>query len=182
MPKWLTTSALAAFAAAVALAGGEAEAGTRLRFHYAPFYGPYDPGPEWVPPPRYYYYYEEPQPDRFYEYDESYYEPEYAGPGEEPAPVKPRKKLKPSASQAPVAAKKKTTVAKATTEEVQPKTTAALSCDKATAIVAGFGFATIKAEDCDGKVYAFSATRDGKAYAIKLSAASGELTEVRKLQ
>jgi hypothetical protein len=182
MPKWLTTSALAAFTAAIALAGSEAEAGTRLRFHYSPFYGLYDPGPEWMPPPRYYYYFDEPEPGRFYEYDESYYEPEYLGPDEEPAPVKPRKKLKPAAASVPDAAKKKTAVAKATTAEAQPKSTAALSCDKATAIVSGYGFATVKAEDCEGQVYAFNATRGGKAYAIKLSAVSGELTEVKKLQ
>jgi hypothetical protein len=167
MLKWLSTGALAAITAAIALAGSEAEAGGRLRFHYAPVYGFYQPGPEWLPPPRYYYYFDEPEPDRFYEYDESYYEPEFMGPDEEPAPQKPRKKRKPAAS-VPDAAKK--------------KTAAALSCDKATAIVAGYGFATVKAEDCQGQVYAFNATRDGKNYAIKLSALSGELTEVKKLQ
>lgn len=182
MLKWLSTGGLAAFTAAIALAGSEAGAGTRLRFHYAPFYGLYDPGPELMPRSGYYYYFNEPEPGRFYEYDESYYEPEYLRPDDEPAPVKPRKKLKPAAASVPDAATKKAAVAKAAAAEVQRKSTAALSCDKATAIVSGYGFATVKAEDCEGQVYAFNATRDGKAYAIKLSAASGELTEVKKLQ
>jgi hypothetical protein len=51
MLKQLATGALAAFTAAAALAAGEAEAGTRLRFHYAPFCD-YE---QVVPPPRYYY-------------------------------------------------------------------------------------------------------------------------------
>ncbi len=181
MLKWLSTGALAAITAAIALAGNEAEAGGRVRFHYAPVYGFYQPGPEWLPPPRYYYYFDEPEPDRFYEYDESYYEPEFMGPDREPAPQKPRKKRQPAAS-VPDAAKTKTAIAKATAAQAQPKSSAALSCDKATAIVTGYGFATVKAEDCQGQVYVFNATRDGKTYAIKLSALSGELTEVKKLQ
>lgn len=180
MLKWLSTGALAAITAAIALTGGEAEAGGRVRFHHAPFYGFYQPGPQWLPPPRYYYYFNEPEPDRFYQYDESYYEPEYMGPYAEPVPQKPRKKRQPAASLPD--AVKKTAAAKATTAESKPKSAAALSCDKATAIVTGYGFATVKAEDCQGQVYAFNATRDGKTYAIKLSARSGELTEVKKLQ
>lgn len=179
MLKQLATGALAAFTVAAALAAGEAEAGTRLRFHYAPFYGDYEP--EWVPPPRYYYYYEEPEPYRRYEYDEGYYEPEYLGPDAEPEPLKPRKKAKPAVSESNVA-KKKSAVRTASIGETTPKPAAALSCDKATAIVSGYGFATVKAEDCEGKVYAFKASRDGKAYAIKLNAGSGELTEVKKLR
>ncbi len=182
MRNWIAASALAAFTVAVTPTGGDAEAGARLRFHYAPVYGDYDPEPEWAPPPRYYYYYEEPELDRLYEFDEGYYEPEYAGPEDEPVPVKPRKKVKPAASSALGAANKKVTMAKATTEESQPKSAAALSCDKATAIVSSYGFASVKAEDCQGQVYAFNATRDGKAYAVRLNAASGELTEVKKLQ
>jgi len=180
MFNWIRVSVLTALAATIVFSGGDARAGTRLRFHYAPFYGAYEPEPEWLPRPRYYYYYDE--PDRFYEYDESYYEPEYLGPGDEPAPVKPRKKLKPAALPAPGATKKKVTAVKAVATKSKPGAATGLSCDKATAIVSGYGFAAIKAEDCEGKVYAFNATRDGKAYAIKLSATSGELTEVKKLQ
>jgi hypothetical protein len=179
MLKWQWTGALAALTAAFALAGSEAEAGHRQRFHYVPFYGFYEPGPEWAPPPRYYYYFDEPEPGRFYDYDEGYYEPKYQGPDEGPVPQKPQKKRKPAVS-VPDAEKKKS-VAKATTSEVQPKSSA-MSCDRATAIVTGYGFGTVKVEDCQGQVYAFNAKRDGKTYAIKLSAVSGELTEVKKLQ
>ena len=42
-------------------------------------------------------------------------------------------------------------------------------------------FRRVKAESCNGKVYAFNATRDGKPFAIKVDAANGELTEVKKL-
>ena len=48
-------------------------------------------------------------------------------------------------------------------------------------IVSGYGFSSVAAESCKGKVYAFNATRDGKKFAVKLDPASGELTEVKKL-
>ncbi len=57
-----------------------------------------------------------------------------------------------------------------------------LSCEKAETIISGYGFTGVKASSCEGKVYAFDAARDGKTYAIKLDAASGELTEVRKVR
>jgi hypothetical protein len=40
----------------------------------------------------------------------------------------------------------------------------------------------VKPTVCSGRVYAFDAARDGKAYAIKLNATNGELTEVRKVR
>ena len=57
-----------------------------------------------------------------------------------------------------------------------------MSCDKAGSIVSGYGFSSVNPTSCKGKVYAFNATRDGKSFTIKLDAASGELTEVKKLQ
>ena len=66
-------------------------------------------------------------------------------------------------------------------EDTVAAATAGLSCDKAGTIVTGYGFSGVKAQSCKGKVYAFNATRDGKSFAIKLDAASGELTEVKKL-
>jgi hypothetical protein len=56
----------------------------------------------------------------------------------------------------------------------------AVSCDKARGIVADFGFKDIKADSCSGKTYGFSATRDGKAFSIKVVAANGELAEVKR--
>ena len=65
----------------------------------------------------------------------------------------------------------------------KPKAVAkpALSCDKAKAIVADYGFTDIEPQTCKGKVYAFGAKRDGKSFSVKLSSASGELTEVKRL-
>ena len=57
-----------------------------------------------------------------------------------------------------------------------------MSCDKAGEIVSGYGFTSVKPTACTGQVFAFNATRSGKAYVIKLSSASGELTEVKKVQ
>lgn len=57
----------------------------------------------------------------------------------------------------------------------------ALTCDKAKAIVADFGFTDIEPQTCKGKVYAFGAKRDGKSFSVKLSSTSGELTEVKRL-
>ena len=79
-----------------------------------------------------------------------------------------------------------------TTDPALPQKTAAatsakapgsgpLTCEKATQVVAGFGFSSVEASSCSGKVYAFNAKRGGKSFAIKLDPASGELTEVKKL-
>jgi hypothetical protein len=92
--------------------------------------------------------------------DESYYEPEPANPVKaRPAtPAKPKPPAKPAASAAPP-----------------------MSCEQATTVVSGFGFSSVEAASCTGKVYAFNAKRDGKSFAIKLDPASGELKEVKKL-
>lgn len=55
-----------------------------------------------------------------------------------------------------------------------------LSCESASDIIKGFGFSDVRANSCSGQEYDFSAARDGNDYDIKLSAANGELTEVRK--
>jgi hypothetical protein len=57
-----------------------------------------------------------------------------------------------------------------------------LTCDKAQAIVAAYGFKEIKAQHCTGKVLGFTASRDGKPFAIQIVAASGELAKVRRLR
>ncbi|MBM3521302.1 MAG: hypothetical protein FJX63_11165 [Alphaproteobacteria bacterium] len=138
------------------------------------------------------------------DFDESYYEPNV-----DPAPKKKVTKKKTATGTAtkpkkPTTASTttKATTTKATTTETTTKTATvkpkaetaaadegdvalpkgALTCAKAEGIVTGYGFTAVKASDCDGQVYAFNAMRDGKPYAIKLSAANGELTEVRKVQ
>ncbi len=89
--------------------------------------------------------------------DESYYEPEAIT----PAPNKPGAAKPATAAQKPA--------------------TPALSCEKATLVVSSFGFSSVEASSCTGKIYAFSAKRDGRTFTIKLNSVSGELTEVRKL-
>jgi hypothetical protein len=181
-----------------------AEAGSRWRF-LNPGYYFYDP------PPRDFYadeydddeYYEDDgRPLAYYEPDDDYYEPRYYE-GEEPVYIAPKKKqkrtakaAKPVEKKAVASAKKKATAPSVASVEkkavtsvekkaVEKKTASAasgMSCDKAGAIVSGYGFTSVKPTTCTGQVFAFSATRSGKAYVIKLSSASGELTEVKKVQ
>lgn len=60
------------------------------------------------------------------------------------------------------------------------ESSAAMSCEAAADIVRSFGFSDVESTSCSGEVYGFDAVRDGSAYSIRLSAANGELTEVRK--
>ena len=115
-------------------------------------------------------------------FDERYYDPQFVAPVKS---AKPRKTVKAStAKPASPAVKPKQDLT--TASIAKPKTGAApkslLTCDKASAVVGSYGFTGVKPSDCDGEVFAFNATRDGKPFAIKLNAASGELTEVKKLQ
>ena len=57
---------------------------------------------------------------------------------------------------------------------------AGLSCEAAADIVENFGFSDVQSTSCSGDVYGFDASRDGSSYAIRVSAADGELTEVRR--
>lgn len=152
---------------------GSADADSRWKFRYYSYDPDYDfyYGPEYVPQPRYYRYlrdrraYREDDEDD-YAYDPDYYEPEYIPPRKKRrAYVQPQQQLetKPKAQ----AAKKKPT---------------AITCAKAGQIVSGYGFKGVEQVSCKGQVYAFNATRDGKPFSVKLSAASGELTEVKKLK
>jgi hypothetical protein len=56
-----------------------------------------------------------------------------------------------------------------------------LTCEKAQAIIADYGFKNIKGELCTGKNLGFSATRDGKPFSIEIVAANGELAKVQRL-
>ena len=110
--------------------------------------------------------------------DETYYEPQ-------PVPVKP-KAAKPPAN--PATAAKPGTGANPALPQKTAAATAAkpvggvpLTCEKATEVVSGYGFSSVEASSCSGKLYAFSAKRGGKTFAIKLDPASGALTEVKKL-
>jgi hypothetical protein len=65
-------------------------------------------------------------------------------------------------------------------QELTAETQAPVSCEAAAAIVADYGFSDIQATDCAGELYRFSATRDGTAYSIGITAATGEIAEVNR--
>jgi len=106
--------------------------------------------------------------------DESYYEPAPA------APAKP-KVVKPPATSAAKPPANPALPQKAAASPAKPLPEGPLSCEKATSVVCGYGFSSVEALACSGKVYAFNAKRDGKTFAIKFDPASGQLTEVRKM-
>ena len=107
--------------------------------------------------------------------DESYYEPAPAQPVK-PKAVKPPAKAAASPPANPALPQKS-----AAATPAKPLAEGPLSCEKATSVVSGFGFSSVEAASCAGKVYAFNAKRGGNSFAIKLDPASGELTEVKKL-
>jgi len=181
---------LSGFAALVALGSiDSAEAGSKWKWRYYEAYPEYEsfyPGPIFIPPPRYlrkynrYSAYENDYYDD--DFDPDYYEPRYAPPGP------PKKKMKKKVQPAPQASKPSTTTTtkktvtttkKPQTQQAQKKPTS-ITCDKASKIVAGYGFSSVKPSTCQGKEYAFDATRDGSSYVIKMSSANGELTQVKK--
>jgi hypothetical protein len=185
---------------AACLAGGlmttSAEAGFRVQAQDGSWF--YYPGAGYVPVPYVFHYIlppglndgpDTPGPDG--NFDESYYDPSYDEPPAKPKPVKKKPVAKTpttvnsvatttATTKPATAAATKTASAAATTGPQTPK--GALTCDKATGIVSGFGFTSVKPQSCTGQVYAFNGARDGKNFAIKLDAISGELTEVKKVQ
>lgn len=204
LPRIISAAALTLMASTL-LVPTAAEAGSRWRF-LNPGYYFYD-----RPTRDFYadeydddeYYEDDERPLTYYEPDDDYYEPRYEG--EEPVYIAPKKKQKKTVKAVPaakpavkksVASTEKKAVTSAETKSVasvekktvtsaEKKTASApsgMSCDKAGEIVSGYGFTSVKPTTCTGQVFAFNATRSGKAYVIKLSSASGELTEVKKVQ
>jgi hypothetical protein len=105
-------------------------------------------------------------------------DPEIEGePGATPRGSEPMTPRKPKAATAPLDADSEEA---ATSKPADEPRQGGVSCDKARGIVAEFGFKDIKADSCSGKTYGFSATRDGKAFSIKVVAANGELAEVKR--
>ncbi len=169
---------------------GAAEAGSRWRLHYLnPYYYIYDPRPLDLYSSDYgaeeFYDDDDEPPLAYYDPGDDYYEPRFRG--DEPAYAAPKKKKTVKAVPVPKPVTRKSLAstenkAAATTEKKAAPAAAGMSCDKAGKIVSGYGFTSVKPTACTGQVFAFNATRSGKAYVIKLSAASGELTEVKKVQ
>jgi hypothetical protein len=56
-----------------------------------------------------------------------------------------------------------------------------IGCSKGVEIIEGYGFGAVKPKTCSGATYAFDAQRANSAYVIQLSAATGEITDVKKL-
>jgi hypothetical protein len=189
--------------AAAALVAGSiqpVQAGSRIWFNFfEPSYDTYYAGPEFIPEPDYYYV---PRHRHRVVEDPYLYEPDPVYDDYEPV-YRPHKKSKLSSSQrkarikhdlaltaakapqfknraAVVAPLKK--IRAASVAPLKKPATKSIACDKASSIVADYGFSNIKTADCEGKDYAFNATRGGAPYLIRMSAASGELTEVKKLQ
>lgn len=195
----IISAAAFALIASTLLVPTAAEAGSRWRFLHPEYYF-------YNPPPRDFYaddygddeyYADDERPLAYYDPDDDYYEPRYQG--EEPVYIAPKKKktakavpaAKPVVKKSVASTEKKavmSSVASVEKKAVVPaeKKTASvvpgMSCDKAGQIVSGYGFTSVKPTACTGQVFAFNATRSGKAYVIKLSSASGELTEVKKVQ
>ena len=183
-----------AFASATLVTGADAK--VRFFVGHFPYYETYYPGPEYIPPPRYYRYFDEPEvlpPDEFDSayfggdgFNEDYYEPRYEPQLRKRVDSPVKKKLRAATATSSKPAAKTSTPVKTAAVEPQPKSSTATgsssNCDKAGKIVGSYGFENIKPTDCEGQVYAFNASRGGKNFAIKFSAASGELTEVKKLQ
>lgn len=156
-------------------------------------YRDYYAGRDYVDPPRYLRYFFVPR--EVYrdddEFDEEYYDPTDDMPVQRQRPAV-KKKAVVKAPSAKVPAKKLASVDKPALHSAGQPTqkkpvaakpaTGAISCEKAAGIVSGFGFSDVKAVDCGGQIHAFNAARDGKPFAIKVNAKTGELTEVRKVQ
>jgi hypothetical protein len=199
--KMVRMYAVAAAAALIAGSIQPAEAGSRFWFNFfEPSYDTYYAGPEFIPEPDYEYVprqrhrvVEDPylyEPDPYYNDYEPVYRPhrkrtlssaerkarirhDLALTAAKPVPVRYR-----AAVAAPPA--KKTQVA--SVAPLKKPSANSITCGKAASIVADYGFSNIKTADCEGKDYAFNATRGGAPYLIRMSAATGELTEVKKLQ
>jgi hypothetical protein len=197
LTRIISLAALAAIAG-ILVTTSAAEAGSRWipRF-FQPDYYTYYPRPLDLYSSDYgdeEYYDDDERPLAYYDPDDDYYEPRYRD--DEPVQIAPKKKkktvkavpvTKPVVKKSVAATEKKTVItteekAVVSAEKKTVPTTTGMSCDKAEKIVSGYGFTSVKPTTCTGQVFAFNATRSGKAYVIKLSSASGELTEVKKVQ
>jgi hypothetical protein len=68
-----------------------------------------------------------------------------------------------------------------TKPKAKPVVAKTIGCTAGAAVVTGYGFGAVKPKICTGSTYAYTAARAGKTYEIKLTAASGEITDVKKL-
>jgi hypothetical protein len=57
-----------------------------------------------------------------------------------------------------------------------------VSCERAQSAVGDYAFENVEMKSCYGSSYVFQGTRGGKTFTIVMSASSGELLKVEKLQ
>jgi hypothetical protein len=94
------------------------------------------------------------------------------------AAVKKDKPATPKLKTASLTPPPKSVVKPKAVEKTEGKT---IGCTAGAAVITGYGFGDVKPKACTGTAYAYSATRAGKNYEIKLTAESGEITDVKKL-
>lgn len=181
---------LAVVAGLCVVAGQAAAQDYGIYRYYGPAPGLYGPGdgyypPPPPPPPGYGYYVPSPLPEAYspppgyHEGEEEDYFDPYAPPPPFPRPRETERRAQPPDDVPPLApAKRDRRTASAERGKTGPQGPA--SCTKAQDVVADYGFGNVKPETCQGKLYAFSALRDGKTYRVQVSAATGEITEVKK--
>lgn len=112
---------------------------------------------------------------------------------QEPSATAKTSPLIPSAQAASGKSAPQTVVAKPASTPVKTASAAApaakaagsagsIGCSKGAEIVSGYGFTSVKPRACTGATYTFDATRAANAYLIKVSAATGEISDVQKLR
>jgi hypothetical protein len=118
-------------------------------------------------------------------YDQAYYEPKFKAPVSQPKAKKlvSTKILLPQPISKPVSKPLKVAaVAVPISKRFEtPIATKSISCTKGASIVADYGFGGVTSKSCAGLTFVYGATRSGKNFDIEVSAATGELTAVKKL-
>jgi hypothetical protein len=119
---------------------------------------------------------------------DNYFNPQVDQPTYKKAPSyklkKPAPKLavaKPVVKAPPVAPDKPVqtaSLANRMSDKVQSKK---VDCTKGASIVSGYGFSGVTSKSCVGDTLTYAATRSGKNFEIQVNAASGELTNVKRL-
>lgn len=95
--------------------------------------------------------------------------------------VEPQKASLITGSTKPVVTSTTGPVKTASLSKPAPVAGKSIGCTAGAAIITGYGFGQVKPKACTGETYAYDAARDGKGYLIKLSAASGEILDVKKV-
>jgi hypothetical protein len=105
-------------------------------------------------------------------------------PGAKAAVVQPKAPVSTATvkTNAPVAAKTQVASAAPAAGKVAAAPAGSIGCSKGAEIVSGYGFTSVKPRTCTGATYTFDAARGANGYQIKLSSASGEITDVQKLK